>query len=197
MKRLFFALTAWLVVALPAQAQDFEPYVGFGLGAFGVELKESPAFNQKNTVFGGYGKLGVDINDYVAAELRIGATGTGTTTYPPATFGKGIPVDIKLQSTYFLSYLAKLKLPVNPDLRFYGLLGGTTAKFKTTAAVLGAAASISKTKTGFSYGAGVEWRLDDQLTLGAEWAQYWTDVNLTNVDQARIWGAVGSLTTSF
>ncbi len=47
-----------------AHAQDFDlrPYVGAGIGAFGLELKN---ISQKNTVFGGFGKLGADVGDYL------------------------------------------------------------------------------------------------------------------------------------
>jgi len=155
---------------------DFRPYAGGGFGAFGLELK-STTVNQKNTVFGGYGKVGLDVGDYLGAELRFGSTGSGTTG------------NIKLSDSYFISYLAKFQFPVTADLRPYAMIGGTTATFKMT----NAGVESSKSKTGFSYGFGADYYLQDKLSVGGEWVQYWTNVKLgttfgTN-SEAKIWGA--------
>ena len=105
------------------QAQEFKPYAGAGIGAFGLEYKDSTV-SQKNTVFGGFGKLGVDVNPYLGAELRVGTTGSGSKSYTGTTTTR------KLSDSYFFSYLAKFQFPVDTGFNLYALVGGTTAKFK-------------------------------------------------------------------
>ena len=200
MKRLMIAMAALIAMSGVAQAQDFKPYAGFGIGGFGVEEKE-PGFSQKSTTFGGYGKLGVDVNDYLGGELRFGATGNGSQTYAAGTTFGGIvipvPVDVTLTSDYFISYLAKLQLPVAEDFRVSALLGATTAKIKGTASAGVISASTSATKTGFSYGFGGEYFFNSNMSVGGEWIQYLTDVNLDSVSTARLWGASGTFNFYF
>ena len=159
---------------------DIRPYAGVGIGAFGLELK-SPTVNQKNTVFGGFGKVGADIGDYLGAELRFGSTSSGTTG------------NTKLSDSYFISYLAKVQYPVTLDFRPYALIGGTTSKFKVTTAGV----ETSNTKTGFSYGFGADYYLQDQLSIGGEWMQYWTNVNIGTNAEAKIWGATATVAYHF
>ncbi len=196
MKRLITVMALWLAMVGIAQAQDFRSYAGIGLGAFGLEESE-PGFSQKSTVFGGYIKVGADFNDYLGAELRFGTTGSGSQTNAAGTLGVPLSFTTKLQAKYIISYLAKPQYPITPDFRIYGLLGGTTAKLEATASVLGFSSSVSATKTGFSYGIGGELSLDDNLSIGAEWAQYWKDVTVGPNAKARLWSAVGTLNYAF
>jgi len=200
MKRFMIGMAALIAMSGVAQAQDFKPYAGFGVGAFGVEEKE-PGFSQKSTTFGGYGKFGVDVGDYFGAELRIGATANGTKSYPTGSSLGGVifpvPVDVTLSSDYFVSYLAKIQLPVAEDFRVAALLGATTAKIKLTAAAAGVSASNTATKTGFSFGVGGEYFFNDNMSVGGEWVQYLTDVNLDAVSTARLWGASATFNVYF
>jgi len=198
MKKLMIAMAAMVMMSGIAQAQDFKPYAGFAIGAFGVEVKDSSVgLNQKNTVVGGYGKFGVDFSDYIAGEIRVGATGKGSKTYPAGTFGIPATFDVKLKSSYFISYLAKLKFPVSQDARVYALIGGTTAKAQMDVSIVGLNFTQNKTKTGFTYGLGGEYNLNDQLSVGGEWVQYWTNVKLDNTTKAKLWGAVATLAYHF
>ncbi len=179
---------------------DLSPYVGVGIGAFGLEYKDSTG-SQNNTVFGGYGKVGIDIGYYLGAELRVGMTGTGTTAQTDGVFG-GAAGDNKLTSDYFISYLGKIQVPVTAELTPYALIGATTVKFKDTAA--GKAAS-SQTATGFSYGFGADYNLGNHLSINGEWMQYLTNVSLGNFQtafgstssKAKMWGATASLNCHF
>jgi len=198
MKRVLIGAAMIMVGSATVQAQDFKPYAGVGVGAFGLEMKDSSVnFNQKNTVLGGYAKFGVDINDYFGAELRVGTTAKGDTTYAVGGVSAGSPAGtIGQKADYFFSYLAKLQYPVSPDFRAYAMLGATTAKHKTTfTPALGTGSS--PTKTGFSYGVGGDFRVNDQLSVGAEWMQYWTNVTVGTNQTAKIWGAVGTVTMHF
>ncbi len=127
-----------------AQAQDFDPYAGFGVGIFGLELK-TPSVTQKNTVVGEYLKFGVHFNDMIAAELRIGGTGTGTSSYSAGTpittaqgtFPSPVSFNYSMEASYFVSYLTRLRYEVAQDFHLYGLVGGTTIKVKGTFSVPG------------------------------------------------------------
>jgi len=183
-KYLHITLAALCLAVIPAtvvHAQDFygnaqsntgfnfdiHPYAGIGFGAFGLEEKE-PGFSQKRTVFGGFGKFGVDIGNYLGAELRVGATSTGTQSNPAGTFGGTIPFDSKLSSDYFISYLAKIQSWESAGFRIYGLVGATTAKVKVAVATGLGSASSKHTKTGVSYGFGINYHVQDSLTVGGE-----------------------------
>jgi len=201
MKFFLIAMTAMIAMGSVAQAQDFRPYAGIGIGAFGLEYKDS-AISQKKITFGAFGKFGVDINDYFGAELRIGGTSSGKKTY-----GAGIldarAGTFKTSMNYFVSYLAKVQYPVMDNLRLYAMLGGTTGKFKATNGA--DIVSASKSKTGLSYGVGMDYGLNDQLSVGTEWMQYWTNVKMGNAflpapgtaNKVKLWGAVGTVSYHF
>ncbi|MDX8404803.1 MAG: outer membrane beta-barrel protein [Mariprofundus sp.] len=183
--------------------QDYKPYAGIGISMFGLELKTG-SVTQKNNVFGGFVKFGLSVNDFVAAELRIGGTGTGTSSYSAGTpitttlgtFPSPVAFDYSMRATYFISYLIKPQYEIAPNLHLYGLLGGTTVKVKGTFSVQGIKGS-NGVAGGLSYGAGAEYKLADRLNIAAEWAQYWTDVKVCRSSTARIWGVVGSVSYHF
>ncbi len=151
-----------LIGAVPARAQDlgFEPYVGGGLGGF--ELNYG---NGKDFVFGGYGTLGAEINDYLALELRLGSAGSKTKT----DTGTVLTGQVKEQVDWFVSYLAKPQIEVADGLRIYALLGASTLKSKITPS---GASARSNTSTSFSFGAGAEYSVQDQFAIGGEWLRY-------------------------
>ena len=199
MKRVLVGAAMIMVSSATVQAQDFKPYAGIGIGAFGIEAKTAgTAFSQKNTVFGGFGKVGVDINEYVGAELRAGTIGTGDKTHAAGVVA-ATAVTVSQTTDYFLSYLAKLQYPVSQDFRVYTMLGATTAKFKSTSVPNTTAVNVSKTKSGFSYGFGGDFTVNDQISVGAEWMQYLTNVKLdaAGTTKAKLWGAVGTVTMHF
>lgn len=142
-----------------AQAGETQPYAGVSLGGFNIESKITGVVDSGSTT-GYYVFLGADINDYLAAELRLGATGNA------AVWG----LNYKLSS--FVSYLAKGQFPVSSDLRVYGLLGGTTANLKTSG-------GADVTKTGLTFGGGAEFNINEQLSVGAEWVRYWSNVTVS------------------
>lgn len=196
----YHVLTAsvMLAAAVPAvQAEDFKPYAGIGMGVFGLEYSE-PGLSQRNSVFGGFGKFGVDINDYVGVELRLGMTGKGKKTYPAAMVnGATQATELAQQFSSFFSYLGKLQYPVAENTKVYGLIGGTTARYKHTYtpanAVIGSGQSASKTSLSFGFGG--ERFINDQVSIGAEWMQYWTSTTLNAATgaKAKLWGASGTL----
>jgi len=202
-KYLYLTMAALSLVILPVAgvyAQNFggdndfdiRPYAGVGIGAFGLEFKDDTG-SVKKTVFGGYGKVGVDIGDYLGAELRFGSTASGSKLSPLDP-----TITVTMSDDYFLTYLGKLQYPVTPDLHLYTMLGATTAKIKLTNSI---GFNQSQTKTGFSYGFGTNYYVQNTLSVGAEWMQYWSNVKLSNAfgpnAKEKIWGAVVTVAYHF
>jgi len=185
MKKMIVAAIAALTLggaASSAQAQDISYYTGLGLGTLNTEYKAT-GVDQTKTTLGGYVNFGADINEYFAAELRLGMSGKNKQTIGG--------VSRTFSSPFFVSYLAKGKYPVAEDFNVYMLAGATTARIKGTSA----GATQTKTKTGLSLGAGVDYKLDSHMSVGAEWTQYMFPVKVaagsvfgTNA-KARMWGA--------
>ena len=209
MKKQICSVIALLVLSMTpltvahADDMDVRPYMGVGVGAFGLEYRDSN-INQKNTGFGGFVKGGADIGDYFGLELRLGTTSKVGTDYVAGTLGTAAG-KFETSAGYFLSYLGKLQIPASAELRPYALIGGTTASFKSTNSSSGL--SSSKAKTGLSFGFGLDYNLGNQFSVNAEWMQYWTDVKLgsgyaaaptgaTN-SKARIWGIVAAVDYHF
>ncbi|TLS67199.1 porin family protein [Mariprofundus erugo] len=194
MKKIVVGAAMMLMGGAAAQAQDMAPYAGVGIGAFGLEYQE-PGLNQKNTVFGGYGKFGIDVNDYFGVELRLGATTKGSKSYAVGSLGSAVPFSLSFKDDYFLSYLAKLQYPASQDFRVYAMLGATSASIKRTSGALGI--NDSAKKTAFSYGVGADFNVTEQISAGAEWMQYWNNVTVGSGIKMKMWGAVGTASFHF
>jgi len=206
MKKILIGTAMILAGSSGAQAQDFKPYVGVGVGVFGIDAKDTTtAFSQKVTALGGYAKFGVDMYEYFGMELRLGTVdSTGKQTYPAGSTLAGTviatPVTVDMSTNYFKSYLLKVQNAVSSDFRFYALVGATTAKPLFKVDVPGIALfSPMKSKTGFSYGGGGDFSINDQFSVGGEWMQYWTNVKVgaTRATMVNLWGAVGTFTMKF
>ncbi len=180
MKTMFRTLTimaTMMLFVVPARAQsagDLElilnPYVGGGLGGFELDYG-----NGKDFVFGGYGALGLTIMENLAAELRIG--GASSSSNPDAVLGRSVDKT----ASWFVSYIAKPQFEVFQGLRIYGLIGAT--RIKTSITPLGSIERTS-TDTGFSFGVGAEYAIQDQLYVGGEWMRYSSNKARAAVTQA-------------
>lgn len=194
---------AWVAVAAAEPADDGESsrrdqgwYAGLGVGAFRVRMSR-PGYAQSADVLGGYGRLGYDLNENVGLELRLGTTGSESDRFGAGTLGAATAFTVDLDADYFLSYLVKLETAAVNEIRFYGLLGGTTGR--TRARVSGASVTIgdASSHSSFSYGAGIVGSITDQLTLAAEYARYLNDVGVGGGAKGTIEGIVGTLTYRF
>lgn len=195
-KRFAWALLAMLLwPAAYARAGDMNTYLGVGLGAFGLEYKE-PGLKQKNNVFGGLLLGGVDFNNYLGVQLRLGTTDKGKGGFAAGTLGLPVTFTRAQRADFFASYLARLRYPVSPDMRLYALLGATTAKVSVSFAPA-VATFTPVTRTGVSFGAGFDADINDHWIGGLEWVQYWTGVKLGANRKMNIWGAVASVTVHF
>jgi len=170
-----------------AEAGDFTPYIGIGGGMFGVKYAEQGSLGGlelSKTTWGSFIKAGVDNQRYYfGVELRAGLAGSISNTFPAGTIGSITPIDLKVQTTNFISYFAKLQYPVSQSFRVYGLLGGTSGRFKVESR-RGLRGSVVTWKSAISYGAGAEFRFRSKGSIGVEWVQYWSDVPLSIVTGA-------------
>ena len=160
-----------LAGAADMEGFGFHPYMGIGLGDYNLKYSQ-PAYSQRDNVFGGYLQLGSDFNDYLGAELRIGTTAKGSNAYGGGT--------VDQSADYLFSYLMKLQYPTTPDLRLYGLIGGTTGKAKVTATPAVILSVGTKTATGVSYGLGLDYQVLDQVRAGLEWVRYWDNIGINS-----------------
>jgi len=186
--KLIVAMMGLSMVCLSnAQAQDMKPYIGIGGGLFAIEFKLNDplvgSFSQRNSTWGSFIKAGVDINEYFAAELRVGTTGNPSTDWAAGLpVGSGlittVPSTVSTKINNFFSYIGKVQYPVNDTYKIYGLLGGTTAKYTSELSLAGSNFSDSVTKTGLTYGAGMDVNINEDTSISIEWVEYWTDITL-------------------
>jgi len=165
---------------------DIQPYLGAGLGAFNLD-----AGLGSDTAFGGFGTVGANLNEYLAVEVRVGASADATVTTP---VGAGL-LTTTSSIDWFVSYLAKPQFPLTGNLNVYGLIGATT--LKTSFTTLGS--SLTNTSTGFSFGGGLEYKLTDQVSIGGEWVQYASDADLNSptFPGLDVWGASATIRYQF
>jgi len=140
-----------MMFAFSGIAQASDPYVGLGFGAFNLGTGAS-----KNTVTGGYLQLGDDFSDNLGAELRVGASGKT---------GEELTLQPRIGIDYFAAALLKPKYNINDNWMIYGLIGVATLKASYSQ---GAFPKQTKTRTGYAYGLGAQYRMSENYAIGAE-----------------------------
>lgn len=106
---------------------------------------------------------------------RLGTSGTATQQLPVPLLGT-ITIDTTLD--YFLSGLFKVGFEVMPDISAYGMAGFTFGSTSVTVSNPLYPVAASGTDSSFSWGIGVDYRLDNEFTVGADYTAYWS--NLTS-----------------
>lgn len=161
MKRLTFsavsaALLAATALASTAQAQQaFYPQAYLGGDAMFWQLDRDNGPDRDSVGLRLRG--GVQLNDYLALEGHLGGGGS----------------DGGAELDYLVGGYAKGILPLADEVRLYGLAGFTEVDFDIDRA------------SGFSYGAGAEVDLTQQLSLGADYVRY-LDKSRYNFDAASV-----------
>ena len=184
-----------LTCSATAQAQDAPYYAGIGLGTISVDYKAN-SIDQKKASAGAFAYLGTNVNDYLAFEMRIGATGKDKKTYAGGN-------TLAFSSPTFFSLLGKFKYPATSKLDLFMLAGLTTARIKGTWTSAAGSISQTKTKSGASLGAGFDYMANDNISIGAEWVQYLFPVKLgagkvfAPGSKARMWGITGKVAYHF
>ncbi|MDX8391784.1 MAG: outer membrane beta-barrel protein [Mariprofundaceae bacterium] len=175
-------LSMLALLLLPGTARSdglyFDPYVGAGTGLFGLSTQTSSA-----KVLGGYVLFGVEINPYLAPEIRVGTAAGGSTS--------GFS---KVRMDWFVSYLTRLQVAVNSDATLYGLFGATTMRTSLTPTT---GTRQTDTTTDFTFGGGLDYQLGNGLQLGAEWVRYASRFDSAQKRRLNVWGISGVLKVPF
>ena len=158
MKRTWISMMAMALaggVAMSQPAAASEPYVGVGLGSFVLD----DGLNRQDTL-GGYLQLGDDFSPYLGGELRVGASSK--------TSEEAVPVVRPASRVdWFAAFYLKPKYAFSENWMGYGLVG--VGSLRASYYPIGAAKQ-TKTRIGLGYGLGLQYRLADQYSLGAEWS---------------------------
>ncbi len=145
------ATASCLMLAFTSTAQASDPYVGVGLGAFNINTGVA-----KKAVFGGYLQAGDNFSEYLGAEVRMGATGKT---------GEEFTLQPRTGIDWFAAAYLKPKIEISDNLTAYALIGAAT--IRASYSELGFAKQ-KKTRSGYAYGVGMQYRLADTYSLGAE-----------------------------
>ncbi len=134
-----------------AQASDL--YVGISAGAFNLGTGVT-----KKTVGGGFVQVGDDFSEYLGAEIRLGASGKT---------GEELTTQPRTGIDYFAAAFLKPKYDFNDQWMGYALLGVATLRASYSQ---GALPKQTKTRTGYAYGLGLQYRFADNYALAAEYS---------------------------
>jgi opacity protein-like surface antigen len=170
MKKLYItAIAVLLMSATPSYAGGMSKFTddlqfGAGIGFVDIGLLDSA------TLFYGIAEKEVDVklgDTTNTVQLRLGTSTDATSgTYATASID------------YLISGLFKstLKLKKKP-MSVYGLLGFSYASITSTTTIpfFGGTVSSSATDSSLSYGIGVDYKIDRDLKVAAEYTAYWSN----------------------
>jgi|TARA_A100001391_G_scaffold198904_2_gene181153 opacity protein-like surface antigen len=143
--------------AASAQAQQSFPYPQGYVGGDAMFWSLDPDRGSSRDDVGLRLRGGAQFNEFFALEGHLGTGGS----------------DGNVELDYLAGVYAKGILPVSPDVRLYGLAGVTEVDFDRDR------------ESGFSYGAGAEVDIADNLALGADYMRY-LDKSAYDFDAASI-----------
>lgn len=165
MKRLAIAAAAAFALLGSAQAQTAPAWYG-ELGYTFLKI-DGDGYSVHPSAIRGI--IGYDFHRYFAVEgmLAGGVTDDDTNT---TAFGIPVNVNAKLQQAYGI-YL-KPKYEWN-QLEAFGRLGWARSKVRVTAASGGLSASDSGSDDDFSYGVGLNYRINPRMHVGLDYMVYY------------------------
>ena len=168
MKKLYIAATAALLMNVtPSYAGGMSGLTdnlqyGAGIGFIDLGLTDSA------TLFYGIAEKEVDVKlgkTTNAVQLRVG-------TSTEAKSGSIVTTSLD----YLISGLFKSTLKLEDRISAYGLAGFSYASITSAVTVpFFGSVSTSATDSSFSYGFGVDYEVDKDLTIGAEYTAYWSN----------------------
>jgi opacity protein-like surface antigen len=141
-------------------------YIGAGVNFLSYE---QPGVKANFTAVSG--RLGTYINDYLSAEARLGFGLQGDDF---DVFGTTVDLDLN----YVYGIYARAGLPLNEKLYPYVLLGYSKGEVETSAG----STTTDKAASGTSFGFGIDFKLNNKLTLNAEY------INLLDRDAVKVAG---------
>jgi opacity protein-like surface antigen len=154
MKKLLLALIATSAVAGAAQAQTTTPHAYVGIGAATADNKSTDDYHTNAKIYGGYE---FDQNWGVEA---------GYTNFDKQDIPGG---NVKGSGTYVAG---KYSMPLGERFTGYGKLGVSYNERKYSGMVGG---QVNNYDTGLYGGVGVEYKLNQNLALNAEYERYGKD----------------------
>ena len=105
-------------------------------------------------------KVGVDINDYLGAEMRAGlGVDDDSVNY--------LTSEINVELNYYYGVYMRPKYKID-QIQIYGVLGFTKAEFEASAF----GSSEKDDDTYFSYGIGLEWFFYDNISASVEYMKH-------------------------
>lgn len=140
---------------------------------------EEPAIEDA-TLVSVSGRLGTFITENISAEARLGFGLLGDDV---DVFGTSVDIDLN----YFFGVYARAGLPINDNLYPYVLLGYTRGEVEASAG----GSSLSEAESDTSFGFGVDLKLNEKLTLNAEY------INLLDKDGVEVSGFTLGASVSF
>jgi len=170
MKKMIFGAVMALAFATSAMAGT---YAGADIGIYKLTQK-SAGVKVSDTAVGGGILAGYALPDYDGAnlnlELRLNTTGN-------FKYNVGV-TPVQVRANYAISYLAKPAFDLNEalgvDANVYGMLGMSTVHLTSGAA--------KATKSGFSYGAGMAYNLDEDSSVAVEYLSMIRNKSVSPVD---------------
>lgn len=146
------AVIASSLVGFYANAQTVEPYAGADVGFLDLGDASVTSLHLRG---------GAKFAENFAVEGRVGF-GVGDDSVGPA--------DVSLKHLYGIYF--KAGLPVTEQFFPYAVLGYTKAKGESEWTVAGVDLSDSGSESDLSYGAGVDFQLNEAFTINAEYMNY-------------------------
>jgi opacity protein-like surface antigen len=137
-----------------AQAQPLypQPYVGGDAMFWSLDPDRAPSWDGVGLRLNG----GVKFNDFFAVEGHLGTGGSDTNQ------------GVKAELDYVVGGYAKGILPLAEEFRLFGLAGFTEVKMSGRLGPF----EVSDRESGFSYGAGAEFDVMPNLSVGADYMRY-------------------------
>jgi len=183
MKKLLAALlTVPVLLSYGALSADaFEHRIQAGAGQYTIDYVE-PFFSASVKPFGAYAAWVGVLNDYISFDARLGGSGS-------KTHASGLRLNAGGLSAFF-----RPMVPVADGFEVYGLLGASSIALGRSGPGL-----IQQTvaKAGLSYGVGLDVRIADHFSIGAEWVKYLQDVNFAAAGIPAINVSVTGLSATF
>jgi OOP family OmpA-OmpF porin len=166
MNKLIFALIAGIASVGAAQAQTAgtAPHAYVGVGVASANNITADGYKADAKIFGGY-----EFNQNLG--LEAGYTHFGSTDFYRSADGQSVSGSTRGYGTYIAG---KYTLPVNEQFSAYGKLGLAYSQRKYSNSL---GMNFNDTDTGAYAGVGVQYNLNQQVALTAEYERYGKDKN--------------------
>ncbi len=152
-----------LVAASTANAEGF--YLGFGYQIGAYDENGIPEADLSTIKF----EAGSYFSENMALEAHVNlGMDSDTVSVPVVVDDTTVVVDVEVDLESSVSLFLKGDLPLSPDFNLYGLVGFSQVKVEASAEGF----PQSSSDTGFSYGAGAELGLGNQVYVSAEYVSY-------------------------